>query len=200
MKRKLLIITITLLSSLMIVGCEKAPEQELSIAKAALDSARIAGAQKYLLVDFNAAQDSLNAATAEINKQKSGSILTVTYSKAKELLTSTTQTARQLSAQCQTINQKLLSDIDTSLLKANSLFSEANELLSTAQKGKTDKSTLDTITNNLSGVELLLVEIPKIKEQGDLTEAQVKINTAIENLGAIKIKLTQVPAEKKSKK
>lgn len=191
MKKTLFIsITVTVLFSLMICGCQKAPELELSTAKAAIDSARIAGADKYLPADFSAAQDSLKAAIAEIQKQKSGNPITVNYTKAVTLLISTTQTARELSTQAVIINQKLLTDIDVSLLKADSLFTETKGLFANVQKTKNNKSLLDTIGNNLTAVGLTLADIPKVKNEGNLTDVQNKITSTLETLDTIKVKLT----------
>jgi hypothetical protein len=201
MKKSLFIsIAVTALFSLMFSGCQKAPEVELATAKAAIDSARIAGADKYLPSDFSAAQDSLKVAIAEIEKQKSANPITVNYTKAVTLLTSTTQTARELTKQAVTINQKLLSDIDVSLLKADSLVTETKGLFANVQKSKNNKSLLDTIGNNLSAVELSLAEIPKIKTEGNLTDAQNKITSALETLDTIKVKLTPVSVVKAAKK
>jgi hypothetical protein len=193
-------ITVSVLFSLMISGCQKAPELELATAKAAIDSARISGADKYLPVDFSAAQDTLKTAITEIEKQKSGNPLTVNYTKAIALLTTTTQTARGLSTQAVAINQKLLSDIDTSLLKATSLLTETKDLFANMPKSKSNLSMLDTVGNNLSAVELSLAEIPKIKNEGNLTDAQNKITAALETLDAIKVKLTPVTVVKTTKK
>lgn len=201
MKKELFFsITVTVLFSLIISGCQNAPELELATAKAAIDSARLSGADKYLPVDYSAAQDSLKIAITEIEKQKSGNPLTVNYTKVIALLTSTTQTARELGTQAVVINQKLLSDIDSSLLNATALFTETKDLFANMPKSKSNLSMLDTVGNNLSAVELSLAEIPNVKNGGNLTDAQNKITAALETLDAIKVKLTSVTIVKPTKK
>ncbi len=50
---------------LVVVGCSKAPEAEMTAASAAFDAARAAEAEGYVPDAFRMAQDTLNAAQAE---------------------------------------------------------------------------------------------------------------------------------------
>jgi hypothetical protein len=100
--------------SVAMIGCAKVPEQELNAAKAAVDSARTAQADKYVPTEFAAAQDSLNAAVAEIEKQKSGNPLSTNYDKAKTMLVAATNAAQNARTKVDEEKAKIGTEIDSS--------------------------------------------------------------------------------------
>jgi hypothetical protein len=56
--------------ALVLIGCAKPPEAEKSAAKAAMDTAVTAGAEKYAAVDFDAARNLWGASEAKMNEKK----------------------------------------------------------------------------------------------------------------------------------
>lgn len=178
-----------------ITGCAKPPVQELNTAKAALDTARVMEADKYVAASYSAAQDSLNAAIAEIEKQKSGNALTSNYDRAKALLASATATAQSARAQAQTEKLKVQAEVDTSLTKATGLVTETKDLLSKAPKGKEGKAALEAIGNEISTVEMSLGEAQKERTDNNLMDARDKANAGIAQLDSIKGELTNAIAK-----
>jgi hypothetical protein len=182
-----------------VLGCAKVPEQELSAAKASLDSARVYEADKYAASDFTAAQDSLNAAIADIEKQKSANQLSRNFDKAKALLASASTMAQNARSKASDAKQKVQAEIDTLLVTANALIGENKDLLAKAPKGKEGKAALEAIGSEISVVESAVGEAQTLKSSGDLIGARDKTNAGIVKLNSIKGELTTA-IEKTSKK
>jgi hypothetical protein len=185
------IITATaLLIAGMTIGCSHAPQQELNEATAILDSAKAAEADKYMHAEFSAAQDSLNAAKVEIEKQKSANPLTRKFDKAKSLILSSSTAARQAQMQAPKEKMKVKAAVDTLLMKATIMTGDAEALLSKAPKGKEGKTALEAIGNDIFTVKASLADARAMSEKGDLVTARDKANAAISKLQSIEEELT----------
>src|SRR4030042_4119823 len=93
-KSLLTFVAVVLVMAFM-VGCAKPPQADLDAAKAALEAAKAVGADRYVANIFNAAQDSLNAASTEIEAQNSKFALGRNYKKAQALLAAVTRLANE---------------------------------------------------------------------------------------------------------
>lgn len=176
--------------SVAMIGCAQAPEQELSAAKAAVDSARTAQADKYVPVDFATAQDSLNAAVAEIEKQKSGNALSANYDKAKSMLVAALNAAKNARTKVDEEKAKIGTEIDSSLTKVTALVTETKDLLTKAPKGKEGQAALDAISSEITTIEASISEAQMAKADGNLFDAKDKVNAGIVKLDSIKVELT----------
>jgi hypothetical protein len=200
MKKTGFLMTIAALSIAgMMFGCSKAPQQELSAAKAILDSAAVMEADKYMAADFSAAQDSLNAAMVEIEKQKSANLLARNYDRAKSLILSASTAARHAQIQAPEEKRKVKAAVDTLLAQASSMVGEANALLAKAPKGKEGKAALEAIGNDISTVKASLADAQALSDKGDLVSARDKANAGISKLDSIKAELTTAIEKTSSK-
>jgi hypothetical protein len=200
MKKASVLITIAgILFSILMSGCAKAPDQELSAAKSILDSAHLAEADKYVAPEFAAAQDSLNAAMAEIEKQKSANALTRNYDRAKALLASATATAQDSRMKTQEAKQKIRKEVDTELTKATAMVAETKELLAKAPKGKEGKAALEAIKGEIATVETWISEAQTMRTNDNLIEAGGRANAGVEKLDSIKVELTTAIEKASSK-
>jgi hypothetical protein len=175
--------------AVVMLGCAKVPEQELSAAKASLDSARVYEADKYMASDFAAAQDSLKAAITEIEKQKSSNQMSRNYDKAKALLASATTLAQNARSKAADAKQKVQAEVDTLLITAAALISENKDLLAKAPKGKEGKAVLEAIGSEISAVESNIGEAKALKSSGDLIGARDKANAGIVKLESVKVEI-----------
>ena len=189
-KRNYCIVLASILLAALMIGCAKAPEQELSTAKSLLDSARMAEADKYVAADFAAAQDSLNAAVAEIEKQKSANSISRNFDKAKALLASASATARAAQSKAQDEKSKMQAEVDTLLVKTTGMITETKDLLAKAPKGKEGKAALEAIGSEISTVESSSAEAQTMKTSGDLVGARGKLSAGTAKLDSIKVELT----------
>jgi len=200
MRKKIVYLTIVAASfAVVMFGCAKVPQQELSAAKASLDSARVLEADKYVTEDFVAARDSLNAAITEIQKQKSANQLTRNFNRAKSLLASATTAAKNAGAKAQAGKQKVQAEVDALLTKATTLLGETKGLLPKAPKGKEGKAALEAIGSELSAVDSEISEAQTLKSNGNLIGARDKANASNVKLDSIKSELNNA-IEKTSEK
>jgi len=198
------IVSFALVSASLIVmtGCAKAPESELSTAKAALDSARSVQAETYVAAEFSAASDSLKAAQTEIEKQKSG-LVGRNYDKAKALLASATLIAHNAQIKAVEEKQKMKVETDSAMSREDTLIGETKTLLAKAPKGKDGKTALEAIGSEIEALEASHAETMQIKSIENYPKAISQVNAQIAKLDSIKVELTTAIGKvsaKKSKK
>jgi hypothetical protein len=187
------------LFSIMMFGCAKAPDQELNATKAILDSARLTEADKYMAPQFSAAQDSLNAAMAEIEKQKSANPLSRNFDRAKALLSSASAAAQDSRMKAQEAKQKLRGEVDSMLTKVNGMVTETKDLLSKAPKGKEGKAALEAIKGEIATVETWISEAQSLRTNDNLIEASGRVGAGAAKLDSIKAELTTAIEKTSSK-
>ncbi len=200
MSTKNLVLTILSVMLLMLViGCAKPPQTEMDAAQAALTAAKDAEADRYLPAEFNAAQDSLNAAMAEVESQKSKFALTRNYDRAKQLLDSAVKAAtaaqNNVAAKKEEVKleaEKLIADAETALV-------DAKALLKKAPKGKEGREALELIQSELTSVENSMVDVKTQLANGDFLSARDKANAGLQKVNSIKEELNQAIAKKKGR-
>jgi len=200
MVRKYFVLGLGVILMLALVsGCAKAPQESVDAAKAAVEAAKQAEADRYLSDEFKAAQDSLNAALAEIETQNSKFALTRNYNKAAKLLESATtlanSAATNVAAKKDAVKaeaQQLLTDLQTAL-------TDAKALLKKAPKGKEGREALDAIKNELATVETSLTEVPALMDSGDFLSAKDKLAAWFQKVQQIITELNQAIAKKLGK-
>ena len=84
MKRSWFGMAVLVMALVTVVACGKPPQQEIDAAKAALDAAKNAQADKWAGTDYQTAESSLSAAQAEVDAQAQKWFKN--YDKAKELM------------------------------------------------------------------------------------------------------------------
>jgi hypothetical protein len=189
--------------SLMMVGCSKEPLHELAVAKAALDSAKAYQADKYAAPEYSAVQDSLAAAIAEIQKQKTSGH---NFTNAKKTLVSVKTAAAQLKSKAAEGKAIAQGDADNAIAKLNSSIAEAKTLLGKQPKTKKNKARLEGKQKQVSAVEASVAEIQKLRESGDFIAARDQAKAGTAKIDEIKsefkspvAKPTKAKAKKKRK-
>ncbi|MDZ7263468.1 MAG: septation ring formation regulator EzrA [candidate division KSB1 bacterium] len=181
-------LTLTLfviLALVMVIGCAKAPQQEVDAAKAALDAAKAAEADRYLPAEFNAVQDSLNAALAEIEKQNSKFALTRNYNRAKALLASVVTLANQAKDQVDAKKEEVKAQATQLTTDLQAALDEAKKLLKKAPRGKEGKAALEAMTNELTTVENSMADVTTLMNNGDFLSAKDKLAAGLAKVQSI---------------
>ncbi len=186
---------ITFLSALVLMvvlatGCAKLPQAELDAATAALDSAKVVEANRYLATEFNALQDSLNAANVEIEAQKSKFFITRSYKAVTEKLVKITADVEGLKARTEERKIQVRTEVQDTLVVLNNLIVEVKGLLTKAPRGKEGKAALEAIQNDITVIEATVTEINTLITNGDYLTAQDKTNASKAKAEAIKEELT----------
>jgi Skp family chaperone for outer membrane proteins len=197
MLRKYFVLVVGLILVLALVsGCAKAPQQAVDTAKAALDAAKQSGADRYLAGEFKAAQDSLNAALAEIEAQNSKFALTRNYDKATKLLEAATSLANNLTSQVDTKKEEVRTEAQQLFIDLQNGLKDAKDLLKKAPKGKEGKEVLEAFQGELTTVENSLVEVTDLMNKSDFMGAKDRLMAGLQKVNQIKEELTQAIAKK----
>ncbi len=186
---------ITFLSALVLMvvlatGCAKLPQAEIDAATAALDSAKVVEANRYLADEFNALQDSLNAANVEIEAQKSKFFITRSYKAVTEKLVKITADVDGLKARTEERKIQVRTEVQDTLVVLNNLITEVKTLFTKAPRGKEGKAALEAIQNDITVIEATVTEINTLITNGDYLTAQDKTNASKAKAEAIKEELT----------
>jgi hypothetical protein len=180
----------------MMVGCAKAPQQEIDAANAALEAARTAEADRYLADQFNAAKDSLDAAMAEVEAQNSKFALTRNYDRALQLLQAAANAANGAKDAVATAKEQVHADAQDLMAQAQIAIGEAKALLVKAPKGKEGKEMLEQMQSELSAVETSLAEAQTELSSGNFISARDKAKAGLEKVNSIKDELSQAIGKK----
>ncbi|MDP3435837.1 MAG: hypothetical protein Q8S04_01200 [Bacteroidales bacterium] len=186
---------VTFLSALVLMivlatGCAKLPQVELDAATAALDSAKVVEANRYLADEFNALQDSLNSANVEIEAQKSKLFISRNYKAITEKLVNITTSVEGLKVRAEERKIQVRTEVQDTLVVLNELILEDKALLAKAPKGKEGKAALEAIMNDITVLEASVAEINTLITNGDYLTAQDKTNASKAKAEAIKEELT----------
>lgn len=183
-----------------LVGCAKAPQAELDAAKAALDAATSSEANLYVAVKFNEAQDSLNAAKAEIEKQNAAFALTRSYEAAKKTIASATQLATEAQNQATAEKDKVKAEAEAMVTEVQTALTSAKDLLKKAPKGKEGKEALEAIGNELTAAETSVTEATTDLTNGQFLAAKDKLMASRDKIAQISTELSDAIAKTGKKK
>ncbi len=199
-----------LIAVVFVAGCAKPPTEDINAANSAVESAKSAGAEKYLSDNAKKVSDELSAAMDEVKVQDGKFPLFRKYDKAKELLASVKGSAEKLKTNTAAKKAELKKNAVAALEEAKGAITNAKAMLEKAPKGKESKSDIEAITGDVKGLEDSVPDVQKsidgedydgavskaksIKERADAVSSQVQ--QAIEKVEAAK----KAKGKKKSKK
>jgi hypothetical protein len=184
---------------LLFAGCAKVPEETMTAAQAAVDSAKMAEADRYMPQDYMALQDTLKAAMANVEEQKSKFFLSRHYDHAKMMLESVISNAATLKQNTETKKAEVRQAVQDTLAAVQTVVAEDKELLAKAPKGKEGKAALEAIQNDITVIESSLNEVNTLLTNGDYLTAQDKVNAAKQKADGINAELKEAIAKKMGK-
>lgn len=137
---------------LVVVGCSKAPEAEMTAASAAFDAARAAEAEAYVADAFRMAQDTLNAAQAMKTEQDGKFALFRSYGKSKEMFVRAQALAEKATADAAAEKERVKAEVMTLMADAKAAMDAATAAVDKAPKGKDTKAEIELIKNSLAAL------------------------------------------------
>lgn len=190
MKKILSQISVVLLMAVLVVGCAKPPKTELAAANAAIESAKVVEANRYVADEFNALQDSLNVINVQIETENSKSFFSRDYKGLNEKLVTITNELGTLAPKAEARKAEVRTEVQDTLVLLTNLIQEDKDLLVKAPKGKEGKAALEAIQNDVTVLEATVAEINTLITNGDYLTAQDKTNAAKVKALAIKEELS----------
>jgi hypothetical protein len=180
----------------LMAGCAKVPQEVLDSAKAAVEAARTEGADRYLPELFNAAQDSLNAAMAEVEAQNSKFALTRNYDRATALLNAALTAANSAKDGVAAKKEEVKAEADALMTSAQAAVEEVKKLFARAPRGKEGKEVLEQMQSELAGAETAIAEAGNALASGDFLGARDKVKAASEKVNSLKQELEDAISKK----
>lgn len=196
MKRKFLVLLAGLGAiAILTTSCAKAPQMEIDNAKASVEAARSAGAEKYVTAEFNALQDSLNAAMTMVEEQKSKFALFRNYKAPKAKLGNVSALAETVKQNAEVRKEEVKAEVQQSITETNLLIEQVKNLITKAPRGKEGKAAIEAIKGDLAVVEDSMEEVNTLVSEGDFATAQDKVDAAKQKAESLKTELEEVIAK-----
>ena len=177
-------------------GCSSIPQEEIDAANAAIEEARLAGADKYASDEFVVLQDSLKSAMVLIESEKSK--LIKNYGKARESFEGVSAYAGTVKQMAGERVEELKAEIQSTLDEARNLIESDRSLILQAPKGKEGTSALMAIKAEVDGVESSVAEAEGLFQKGDYLVCLDKAKAAKQKAASINTELSEVIAKYKS--
>lgn len=193
-----MIVVMALSVAVLFSSCGKVPQAEIDAAFAALDSAKMAGADVYLAEDFTALQDSMKAITENVEAQKSKFF--ANYGDIKEKLAQVTEQAAATVGKTEARKEEVKQEVAALQAEVATLQTQNNELVAKAPKGKEGKAALEAIKADIALIDTTVGEANTQIAAGELMPALDKMKAAKEKAVAINTELNDVIAKYTGKK
>lgn len=171
--------------ALLAGACAKAPQQAIDAAKAALEEAKAAEANRYAPQEFAAANDTLNAALAEVEKQNGKFALFRSYKKAARMLAQA-QTLANAAKDAAVANKEKVKNEATQLLQsAAEAVANVEKLLAKAPRGKEGREAIAAIKADLDAVKANLDAANTAFTNGDYLTARDKAQASLSKANSL---------------
>ena len=185
-----------MLTALIFTGCTQLPQTEIDAANAAIEEARVAGAEIYLHESFVSLQDSLNVVMLNMESEKSKFMKN--YTIVKEQLAGVVQYAQEVKLSAEVRKEEMNAEVLKAISEVQELVAANRQLILDAPKGKEGTSALDAISAELAAVEVAVDEVNTAVEAADFMAAFDKIFAAKEKAASINTELTEVISKYKA--
>jgi hypothetical protein len=194
MKRSWFGMAVLVMALVTVVACGKPPQQEIDAAKAALDAAKSAQADKWASTDYQTAESSLSAAQAEVDAQAQKWFKN--YDKAKELMNTAKADAEKAAAAAVSNKETAKNEATTAIADATTALEAAKTALTGAPKGKDTKADLELFKQDLEGLAATLTEAQTAMGTEDYMGAKDKANSIKEKATSISDQIAQAAAKR----
>ena len=191
------LVIIGILSAFLVTGCAKAPEQEITNAKAQIEAATTADVQTYAADEIAQLNSDLNAALEEVKVQDEKWF--GNFDKAKEMLAAIKTSSDNVTAVAAQRKEEAKQAAIAAQAEAVAAIEAAKALLAQAPKGKETKAEIEMLSADLTGYEESLAGIQASIDQEKYTEAKDSANLIKENAASVSSQV-QAAIDKKSKK
>lgn len=172
-----------------VAGCAKPPQEALDAAQAAIAAAEQGEANLYVADLFQAAQDSLAAAQAEIEAQNAKSAFSRNYDHAAALLGFAQQTATDATAQVATRKEEMRVANEELIMQAAQAAENVTQLLAKAPKGKDGAAALAQIQADAAAAAQTLDEARAAQAGGSFAQARDLAQAALDKANGLATEL-----------
>jgi hypothetical protein len=182
----------------VMAGCAQPPTQQLEAAQKAVENARTAGAEQYVKEEFVQLEQQMNSAKQELAKQEQTMTIFRSYTEAEKMLAQVVVKAPEVEAHAGTQKEAAKNTALALEQEAQRAVESVRELLARAPVGK-DRAAVESIKQDLSGLEGSLRGIHDLIEKGDYLAANTQATALKDKVAAISEELQKAIAKVKGK-
>lgn len=170
---------------MVVVGCSKPPEQEMSAATQALDAAKMAEAQDYALESYRVAQDTLNSAMALKREADGKFVLFRSYGKSKEMFVRAQGLANEAATKAAAEKERVRIEVTDMMTQAKALLDSADAALKKAPRGKGSKADIELIKTDLAAAVMQYDEAMADFNNGKYKAAKAKLEAMMAKANSV---------------
>ena len=186
-------------ATILLIGCAQPPTEQLGAAQKALDAAKAAGATEYAKEDFVALEQQFALANDELSKQEKALSIFRSYTDADKMLVKVVEAGGSVAAKAAQ-NKEAAKTAAVALEKeAQQVVASAKVLMAKAPTGK-ERAAVETIKQDLSGLETSVGAVHQLIEKGDYLGAEIQAKALKEKGAAVSGEIQNAIDKAKGKK
>lgn len=169
---------------LLMSGCAQPPTEQLAAAQKAVDAAKAAGATDYAKDDFVKLEQQLTLAKEELAEQDKTLSIFRSYTEADKMLVKLVETGGQVAAKAAQHKEAAKTAVLALEKEAQQAVASAKNLMEKAPTGK-EQAALETIEQDIAGLESSFSAVHQLIEMGDYFGAEVQAKAVKEKGAAV---------------
>ena len=174
--------------SFMVWGCGgEVPQQEIDNAKAAVESAKNAGADQYVPDKFNEAKRKLDNALAEVDKQKDA--MFGSFDDAKVMLTEASELAKAAEEAVPAKKEEVKAQAEELIAQIPAAVKETKKMMYKAPRGKEGRAALKMIKEELKTAEASVSEAQAALDNGEYLQARNAAQSILDKIKSLQSEL-----------
>ncbi len=177
LKRSICLLSAMTLTVSLVSGCAKAPNAELEAAKAAIEAAKNAEADKYMANNYKNLLKALETSEAEIATQNQKVFFGRSYKNAKTMLSKMTTVAQDITKEAPKAKADFIATVKENIPIAKENLATSAKSISNAAKSKDKKAVVEELKGYLSAADTVLMAAIKDSEAGDFLTASERLDT-----------------------
>ena len=186
-------------ATILLIGCAQPPTEQLGAAQKTVDAAKAAGAAQYAKEDFTALEQQFALAQDELAKQERALSIFRSYTDADKMLIKVVESGGHVAAKAAQNKEAAKTAALAMEKEAQKIMASAKELMAKAPTGK-ERAAVETIKQDLSGLETSVGAVRQLIEKEDYLGAEVQAKALKEKIVAVSGEIQNAIDKAKGKK
>ena len=186
-------------ATILLIGCAQPPTEQLGAAQKTVDAAKAAGAAEYAKEDFTALEQQFALAQDELAKQERALSIFRSYTDADKMLIKVVESGGHVAAKAAQNKEAAKTAALAMEKEAQKIMASAKELMAKAPTGK-ERAAVETIKQDLSGLETSVGAVRQLIEKEDYLGAEVQAKALKEKIVAVSGEIQNAIDKAKGKK
>ena len=186
--------------AVLLASCASVPQADIDAAKAAVQAAKDAQADKYAAAALQSADDLINQINTEVETQNAKFALFRNYDKVKELINQAKAAGEKAKADAIAGKEAAKKDAEASLAAAQAAIVAAKEILPKAPKGKDTKAEIEAMTADVAGLDTAVTDVQAQISKEEFLDAAAKAKSIKEKADGVVAQVQAAIDKKKGKK